>query len=145
MGMKVLPALMLLIACGNGGVAGQNTKKEGNDTGNVADADPPVIVFEPFSDAQPADVDMAFSATITDASALLVVELHYRQETSGSKDWSTLAFRPGDGENEWTSKIPAEELRSAGLYYYLEAVDTSQNDAVLPSGSTTSYHVRLSG
>lgn len=139
-----LLAVTLLGGCGNGGVAGQSGNKSDGDSGNPDDVDPPVIDFTPFAEAQSPAVDLVFNAVITDASGLISVKLYYRPETSGSKDWSSKGFIPGEGDDEWKASIPADELKSAGIYYYLEAVDLSQNDAVLPSGATTSYHVRLS-
>ncbi|GDX78613.1 hypothetical protein LBMAG42_04240 [Deltaproteobacteria bacterium] len=134
--------LILSMACTGSGV-GQTPDALGEDSGfTEGDEVPPVIVFEPLTDNQPSGEDVVITASITDeGSGVFLASLYYRNETDSSKDWQSIGFaHQGDGD-EWQATIREDEQHSSGMWYYLLALDGSQNEASLPTqGAEQPFH-----
>lgn len=130
--------LALLAGCGPGLTATQ-VKDDEVDEG---DTTAPEIAYTQEEDWAPLGEPIVIEATITDAeSTVYIATLAFKQETG---EWQTRAFMQGEGD-VWTATIPADDLGSAGIYYYIEAVDTAQNVAYAPEdGEADPYHLRLS-
>lgn len=135
-------ALILSIACTGSGV-GQTPDALVEDSGFAEGDDvPPVIVFEPLTDNQPSGEDVVLTATISDAdSRVFLASLYFRNETDSSKDWQSIGFvHQGDGD-EWQATIREDEQHSSGMWYYILALDESQNEASLPTqGDEQPFH-----
>jgi hypothetical protein len=127
--------LSLLTGCGPGVSA---TQVNNNDIEDEGDVTPPTIDYTQESDWAPLSEDFVVEAVITDEeSTVYLATLNFKQETGV---WESRAFIQG-ADNVWTATVPADELGSAGLYYYIEAVDTAQNAAYAPTdGESDPYH-----
>ena len=75
---------------------------------------------------------------------VFVVELYYKNETGGSDAWRSAMMSSSDGV-VYTGAIPGDASEnSAGVYYYLQAVDKNDNTSVDPSrGADDPYHFRV--
>ncbi len=139
-----MTSLLFALGCtGNALVPGQDVLG-GDSASDETDVTAPEIVFEPFSENVPGGTDVQFSAAITDeegGTGVFLAKLYFRSETASSKDWKSIGFiRPTSGD-EWTATISGDEQRSAGMWYYLLAIDGSQNEAVDPAqGEDAPYH-----
>lgn len=130
--------LTLLAGCGPGVTATQVHDQEVDE----GDTTPPTIEYTQEADWAELGSPIVIDATITDEeSTVYLATLNYKQETGA---WQSRAFIEGEG-GVWSATIPADDLGSAGLYYYIEAVDTAQNVAYPPTdGEADPYHLRLS-
>ncbi|MSQ00527.1 MAG: hypothetical protein EXR71_01380 [Myxococcales bacterium] len=138
--------MLFFVGCtGNTLVPGVDV--HGGDTAfDQTDATAPEIVFVPFSESVPGGTDVEVTAVITDdegGTGVLLARLYFRSETASSKDWKRIGFLgPGSGD-EWTATISGDEQRSAGMWYYLLAIDGSLNEAVdPPHGAEQPYHFK---
>ncbi len=114
------------------------------DTSWEGDNTPPVIEHEAIENAQIYGESVQLSATVTDEeSAVFVVQVFYRQETSSMWDDVPLIDMEGDGTYE--GQIPGADVMTGGMYYYLYAMDTSENETFDPDeGEDDPYHFRIS-
>lgn len=130
--------LALVAGCGDG-LTATAVKDDEVDQG---DTTPPTIVYTQEQEWATLDEPIVVEATITDEeSTVYLATLNFKQETGA---WQSRAFMEGEA-GVWTATIPADELGSAGIYYYIEAVDTAQNVAYSPKdGEADPYHLRLS-
>lgn len=134
----LIPTLLLavLVAC-NGTAPVPNTdisKDEISDTGG--DVQGPDIRYTPSEGAWTMGVDFPVSALVNDDTGILLVTLHYRRQTSSSFDSRGMVL---SGEGFYSGVIPGEEQGSAGMHFYIEAVDTVGNSATLPSGAPNDF------
>jgi len=130
-----------------------NEEKNTQKSVAVADSQPPTIVHTPIVGLLEQEiVDVPIEATVTDASALAQVELHYRKrgETSYTDvemvetrhAVSLQAVNPLTAEitssetrhavslqaaNLFTAEIPSSAFSSAGVDYYISASDEAGN------------------
>lgn len=112
------------------------------DTGEAPlDTQAPVIEYTPDGATATVGAELVVEATITDSgTGVAGALLYYRQETAGG--WSSTSFVTGVGPDRWTSAIPAEDVGSAGIWYYLQAADEAGNTALAPaSGEADPFHV----
>ncbi len=136
--------MLFVVGCtGNALIPGGDVQV-GDSGFDETDVTAPEIVFEPFSENVPGGSDVDVSAEITDnegGTGVFLATLYFRSETASSKDWKSIGFtRPSSG-SEWTATISGDEQRSAGMWYYLLAIDGSQNEAVdPPQGADAPYH-----
>ena len=97
---------------------------------NAPDETPPEITHTPVADGQSLQLAVVLTAVVTDASALPVVELHYR--TVGG-----VAFQTDDmvalGNDLYQGIVLAQFVTLAGVEYYLRAVDDEGNEALEPA------------
>ncbi|MCB9779154.1 MAG: hypothetical protein H6742_11375 [Alphaproteobacteria bacterium] len=133
-----------LLACGD-----KDSNKINNDDGGVDSGDTGVPVDEecaeidhdPIENAQLIGVPIDIQATVTDASGVFLVELYYKQETTTT--WKHLTMVDQGGGN-YVTQIPAADVGSGGMDYYLRAVDAAQNDCTLPTdGEDDAWHFRV--
>ncbi|PKN57087.1 MAG: hypothetical protein CVU56_12675, partial [Deltaproteobacteria bacterium HGW-Deltaproteobacteria-14] len=120
--------------------AGAPTTVHSFTVGSVpTDTTPPVIVHTPVSGSHTASQAVALTATVTDASGVGAVRVHFRAQ--GDTSWLVASLSAGTN-NSWTGSIPALAVVSPGVQYYLEAVDASSsaNAAMSPATAPTTYH-----
>ena len=107
----------------------------------VDDAEP-TIVFDPLTENQPSGEDVVLTANISDeGTGVFLATLYFRNETDSSKDWNSIGFlRPAEGD-DWVATIAGKEQHSSGMWYYMIALDGSQNEASLPEqGGDEPFH-----
>ena len=136
--------LALLAACG-GNL--QTQEAPNGDFEEPSDEDAPVITFAPITDAQPDGVAVEITATIDDGedgTGVLFVYLRYKNETGSADDYRD-ALMTSDGGTTWTGMIPGDAADgSAGVFYYIEAVDGNDNTSYSPTrGIDDPYHYRV--
>lgn len=131
---------LVLVGCGGNGLTTTQINNGGIE--DQGDTTPPTIEYTQEADWAYNSDPYVVNATVTDdESTVYLVALYYKPETG---DWASLAMTAG-ADNAWTATVPSDALRSAGLYYYITAVDTAQNTAYSPDkGESDPYHVRLS-
>jgi hypothetical protein len=139
---RFLPLLLLSsVACvvDDPGVVYQprDTSWEGD---NIA----PVIEHDPIDTTQAYGDSVMLTATVTDEGGeVFVVQVFYRQETSSMWDDAPLVDMDGDGVYE--GAIPGADVITGGMYYYLYAMDDSENETYDPAeGEDDAYHFRIS-
>lgn len=137
--MRSLLLLPFLVACGGGGAVTANAiDPEDIDEG---DTTPPTIAYDQEADWAYMSEDFVVEATVTDDTSLYIVSLYYKKETG---DWDNKPMMDSGG-GLYSAIISSSDLGSAGMYYYIEALDTSQNTAWSPDeGPSDPWHVRLS-
>ena len=127
--------VLFLAGCGTGGVgADQPGDNLSSDTADFVgdDTTPPSISFVEPERGLPSGEDVVLDAGIgDDESGVFTATLYFRNETDGSKDWKSTAF-VNVGSDLWQATIQADEQHSAGMWYYLRAVDRSQNETFFP-------------
>lgn len=135
--------LLYALACGADGVIDE-PNQIGEDSGFVDSVDdvPPMIEFVPLEDNQLSGADVVLEATITDdGTGVFLASLFYRNETDSSKDWSSIGFVPQGEPGAYAATIQADEQHSSGMWYYLLALDGSQNETLSPTqGADQPYH-----
>jgi hypothetical protein len=91
-------------------------------TVSPGDETPPVITHTPIADGQPEGRPVAVVARIEDASLPLArAEVFYR--THGTTTWETLTMTQSGTSGQWSALLPASAATTAGVDYYIEAVD----------------------
>ena len=105
----------------------------------VEDTDAPVISHTPIGDGQTEGIAVAVSANIADATGVASATLYYRVTGAGS--WSTAAMGNTSGDT-WSADIPAGSVTTAGVDYYIYAIDSAAtpNSGTDPSSAPTTYH-----
>ena len=105
---------------------------------------PPVIEHDPVEESQLLGEPVSLSATVSDdESSVFVVQVFFRQETSSMWDDSVLVDMDLDGV--YDGQIPGSAVNTGGMYYYLYAMDTEENEALLPlGGEGDPWHFRIS-
>lgn len=96
---------------------------------NIASAAPldnvkPVIVHTPVQTGKVGS-DVSVSAKVTDNIEVDEVTLYYK--TSGDAEFKSKTMTYSKTTEKWTATIPGKSVTSAGVQYYLEAVDTTGN------------------
>ncbi len=100
------------------------------------DEDAPEITHTPVANGQTAGEDVSVTASITDASAVTAT-LYYRAE--GATVWVELDM-PNTGGTGYGVSIPGAAVTTAGVEYYLTAVDALDNETASPASAPTSVH-----
>ena len=96
---------------------------------NIASAAPldnvkPVIVHTPVQTGKVGS-DVSVSAKVTDNIEVDEVTLYYK--TSGDAEFKPKTMTYSKTTEKWTGIIPGKNVTSAGVQYYLEAVDATGN------------------
>jgi hypothetical protein len=116
------------------GCGGEGTSIVGGgkaDTVEPPDEDGPIIEHTPISTSQPYQQAVSISARVVDeGSGVKQVEVLYRREDQAEFSSAQLS----DSGDTWSGQIPATEVASGGMYYYLHAFDVEDNDSLLPPG-----------
>ena len=104
-----------------------------------ADVTPPVIVHTPVADGRPRGVAVPVVAQVTDASGVAEVRLYFR--ASGDATFLS-AIMTAEAQDEFRGELPAALVDGAGVDYYLEASDASdeQNTARDPEAAPATVH-----
>ena len=120
----------------------QTVPSHWNDTGSQSSGNAPTISHTPVEAAQVFGEDVAIEAEVGDADGdLFVVRVYYRTETSTEWSYSGLS---GDVKTGYSGAITGTDVASAGMYYYLYAMDNEQNETLLPvNGDSTPWHFRV--
>jgi hypothetical protein len=107
------------------------------------DTTPPAIEHQPVEDAQLYGQPVPLQATVTDEeSGVFVVQVFYRQETSSM--WEDVVLLDNDGDTVFEGQIPGSDVLTAGMHYYLSAMDGSENTGFDPlEGEDDPYHFRI--
>lgn len=105
---------------------------------NVASATPkdtekPVITHTPVTEAK-AGASVSISANVTDNIAVGRVTLCYR--TVGAQEYSEVTMSYNGTTKKYTAAIPASAVTTAGVEYYIEAMDNNGNYAFNGSQGT---------
>jgi hypothetical protein len=130
-----------MIGCGaNEGI--QTVPSHWNDTGSQGSGAAPAINHTPVEAAQVFGEDVTVEAAVNDADGdLFVVRVYYRTETSTEWSYSGLS---GDAKSNFSGVIAGADVESAGMYYYLYAMDNEQNETLLPvNGDSSPWHFRV--
>ena len=98
----------------------------------VLDTTPPTITHTPVTTAN-INTAVTITATVTDNAAVQSVTLYYR--TVGAATFTSIAMTPTVGD-VYSATIPATAVTTAGVEYYILALDTSNNQARAPTTGT---------
>ncbi|MBE0595850.1 MAG: S8 family serine peptidase, partial [Desulfuromonadales bacterium] len=104
---------------GAGSESAQSTAVSAASHDSVA----PIITHTPITTSTVGQ-NITIRATVTDNVAVTAVRLFYR--TTGSPSFNQVSMLKGQN-NLWTATIPAVNVTSAGIQYYLEADDRAGN------------------
>lgn len=143
--------LLALFACGDkddgsGAILDNDGGAEDDtgDTGPTIDTDCPEIDHDQIETAQPAGVAITVTATVTDESGVFLSEIYFKKETT--TNWTRLNMTAAPGTSVYEVEIPASQVGSGGMDYYLHAVDQLNNECFLPlDGPDDPYHFRVNG
>ncbi len=136
-------AFGLMMGCNTDGV-GVIVDNDPDDINGNDDADGPLITHIPIEESQPIGEDVFISATAVDAeSGVIFVSVFYKQETN--TNWEDAALRAVDAAGTYEGYIPGDDVKSAGMDYYIAATDAADNTSTLPdNGEEDAYHFRVS-
>jgi hypothetical protein len=105
----------------------------------VIDTDAPSIthtIIETAAENQPLDIN----ATITDAIGIETATLYFRR--GGDVNFSSVEMNI-DGDDNYTGSIPASEVTSRGLEYFIKAVDLQGRESRVPSQGIISVRISI--
>lgn len=133
--------LMFLMGCSNAGPGVVYTE---GDPETDEDTTPPTLTHTPIETSQPIGEDVLITCTAADDdSGVFIVSVWYKQETS--TNWEDAQLRQVDNAGNFEGYIPGDDVNSAGMDYYLEAIDGQNNSGFLPEdGEDDPYHFRIS-
>jgi hypothetical protein len=102
-------------------------------TVGTADTTPPSITHTPIANGQVANTAVTVAATVTDTTGVASVTLWYR--ALGASSFTSLPMTLSSGS--YSANIPAAAVTTAGVEYYITAVDTSAaaNTVTVPGGA----------
>jgi hypothetical protein len=129
--MKNLWIMALVVACGGG--AKYIPGDDGPGQGDLKeDEEGPVIEHEPIDESKPGGVAVQITAEVWDEeSDVLQVELYYVQAVS--IDWQTENMSFDASSGQYRATIPATQVGSAEMRYYIKAIDEAFNETVDPT------------
>ena len=134
-------SLALLLGCTASGDAPATDLSKTDDADDTAgdDLDSPDIQHSPVEGVQVIGQDLTLSARVNDQTGVLLVKLYFRRQTA--QNFSAQGMILTDPETGlYQGTIPGDEMGSAGMHYYLEAVDTQGNVGTLPEGAPADYY-----
>ncbi len=136
--MKRLVVFCALMAC-----EGEVTIVQ--HTGSLDDVLGPSITHTSIAEAQLYGQDVLIEANASDDSGVFVVEMVYKQETSGTSGWKSKPMSEVGG-GLFQGAIPGDDVGSAGMHYYLQATDSLNNTSCLPDECEVApWHFSVSG
>jgi len=107
-----------------------NEEKNAKTVSSIADSQPPSIDHKPIAGLLEQDIaDVSIEVTVTDASGLESVKLNYRKR--GVTNYTDDDMTKG-ANNRYRAEIPASTFSSAGVDYYVSAIDQAGNVAQNP-------------
>lgn len=110
------------------------------------DTTAPIIEHVPIDASQAFQEDVLIEAIVVDEeSGVFIVEVNYKREDSTI--WNSKGLQLVDPETGlYQGEIPAADVQSAGMNYYLFAMDGSGNEVWNPEdGESDAYHFRIDG
>ena len=139
---RAMLALIFALGCTGGG--GPNVVYQNSDPEADEDTTPPTLTHTPIETSQPIGDDVLITCTAADDdSGVFIVSVVYKQETSTS--WQDAQLRAVDNAGNYEGYIPGDDVNSAGMDYYLKAIDGQNNVGTLPEdGEDDPYHFRIS-
>jgi hypothetical protein len=128
----------LVLACGSGDddVVAQQQALDRDDTGTLVDTEPPLIEHDEVLGPHSASASLSILANMVDDTGILVSGVYFRTQTELT--FQQRGMVPLGGEL-WQGTINADEMHTAGMHYYLEAVDLSGNVSYLPEEAPFEY------
>jgi len=109
--------------------------------GGSGDTEPPNITHSPVTSANEGNPILIY-ATITDNVSVINATLYYRM--TGLSTYSPVSMS-NNGSN-YSATIPAFAVTTAGVQYYIMAMDNSSNTAYSPSTApTVPYTINVTG
>ena len=106
-----------------------NEEKNTQRVSSIADGKPPTISHIPIMGMLEDDIEsVSINATVIDSSGLDSVKLYYRKH--GESSYKNVNIKAVG--NAYTGEIPASTFTSAGVDYYIAAVDKAGNIAEYP-------------
>lgn len=120
----------------------------GGPADDPEDLEAPIVRTTPVNEPQVYGGDIIIDAIVKDASDVFTVELVYRGETEATWYRKVMGIVGGDETNGYhvQATIRGSDVRSGGLYYYVEAIDASSNSNVGCSPATCDedpYHISI--
>jgi hypothetical protein len=120
----------------------------GNLVEDPEDLEAPIVRTVPVDEPQAYGGDIIIDAIVKDPSDVFMVELVYRPETETTWYRKSMGIVGGDSTNGYQvqATIKGGDVRSGGLYYYVEAIDASNNANVGCSPITCDedpYHISI--
>jgi len=134
-------ALVLLVGCAGNTAPGVIYTDSGLDT--ASDTTAPVVTCTPITDAQPLHDDVIIDCNATDDSGIVyLVQVNFKEETANTYDDALL--KQVDNAGNYEGKIPGNKVESAGIDWYVDAQDGSDNIGYAPEeGESKPYHFRV--
>lgn len=90
-----------------------------------ADTSPPRIIHEIISSEVAASRAYEFSATVTDDEAVAEVVLNYKHRDA--EQFKSVPMKAQDGSADYTVTLPAADLVTPGIDYFISATDSAGN------------------
>jgi len=113
------------------------------DSAPPEDTSCPVIDAGQVLGPVPIGEPIPIRATITDPGCgVFQAEVYYRQETSTT--WMSVGLVQGD-DGTYFGEIPGEDVVTAGVYYYIYAVDACENGCSLPESEDDAWYITIEG
>jgi len=135
---------LLSVGCGALLGEGDNVQTVDNNQGaddtafwGVDDQLAPAIEHEPLASPQSASDYITVEAGVVDDVAVLAVKVYYRRQVDGSFKSHSMAT---SGPDAYYALLEPADMGSAGMHYYLEAVDTSGNLAYAPEDAPDAFY-----
>ncbi len=131
LGVGAWALLALAVGCDTSGDDDDTTDEEGT---------PPEIIHEPVGDEQPAFLEVAVEATVTDADGVSAVTLYYRP--AGAENWSFSYMYETEQSGQYVGVISSSVVTAQGVDYYLRAVDggVPRGEATSPEDAPDGFH-----
>ena len=140
MNMRWTWLVVSALACGGDTV--QTVNKGSSPTESDPDETGPVIEHDEITETQTWLEAVDIDAYVTDEEGeVLVVEVWFKSEDT--MVWDNEMLSEDGDEGGWSGEIPAEEVESGGMDYFLTAMDDSGNETYFPEEGD-SYHFRIS-
>lgn len=132
-----LVLMLSLIACDGGGDGTQTQEAEEQDTSLGGDDNiSPLVEHDEVVSPQSASGNVSVTATITDENTIVNTAVYYRAQTSAN--WNSVGMAE-QAPDIYVGTLTPGDLQSAGMHYYVEAVDQYGNTATLPDGAPNDY------
>ncbi len=128
-------AAVALVACNNTDEIYTAPNANLDDSG-IVDVEPPVIEHDEVEGPHSATASLSLLATMTDDTGILVAGLYFRTQTELT--WQQRGMVQ-IGQELWQGTLDEGELTTAGMHYYLEAVDLAGNVTLLPEEAPFEY------
>ncbi|MDZ7360218.1 MAG: FG-GAP-like repeat-containing protein [candidate division KSB1 bacterium] len=110
-------------------------------TVTVTDNQPPRITHTPIMSAVPGGQPILITATVSDDRGILSVQLMYRR--GGATSFSAVTMTSVSGANNYQALIPASDVTSRGVEYFILVTDVDNAQTRLPSTGGFSIQIQV--